>query len=1471
MDELLQKYIDRQAFADDTQFGVDQLATLEAAFDRLKEIKVNLQGASGIKDIATSVSQAAPIIEGLTNTISAQTATIKANTDASKQQVTAQNDLNDSAKKLQTEKAKLAQLTTDEAKQIAEVKLQQQQQNITNKEAAINTLGLRDSYQLLNAEYIAAQKSAKALSAQAIIDPKFKGEADAAAQKAKGLSDVLKTIDASVGQFQRNVGNYTSAVSILQKGFSDAKAQLDGLSQSERNNTTAGQQLQKEVQILGTLSQQQTEGFRSLTSELRTSERALRTMYEAGLSGTSTFEKLQTEINNATREVRDFGRQQTLLQSESPAIAGLTVAARGLGGAYAVSAGAAALFADGNEKVSKELNKLVAIMTFLQGLTEFNRFLQEKEAIAKALNIAKTTFLAAAEELVAFATGKHTAALELNTAAQEKNTAIKTADAVVTDVAAGSDDIFAGAQEKVTDAIAAANTAIIAKNNALVKEANAMEQAGKAEGKITAATTLNTVATKKDIASTEADALAKAELATASTGAVAPIEKLAITQEAAAAGSAELAVSSEAATVGMGSQAAGAAALEAGLDGVAVSEIAVAEGASTMAAAILATGIGLLIVGLSVAVYKIVEQIKEWKAANASIKQANEDVTKSLKDLIDATKTFDDLNRESTTRQLEDMDKLIAKRKALGVSQGEVLALDKQAADARVKATGEEVKLNDISKESVDKKNADAVNAAGVVKATEELKAKYIQETASKAKLQQSELLKLAQGQEKLSLESVAKLSSVGDSDYAEKIKRFDDQIKKQKEESDLATASYKNDAEKFKASEDAKQQSALLSDQAIKLSADERRKYILETTKISADLETAQNDRILNSDRSTLNQRLQALKNNLAEQKRVIAAENVAIQNDPTASGTDKQLAAARANADTQKAIKDEQDKEYHLKEDARVKEISLVTQTEKDVLDVIVKTNQDIYNNDALTEQQRLEALKASIDTRKAILDNQFKADLSTAGISDPDIARIKKEGFFEIENKKITDEELKKLITEYNISEVQLTKDAATEKIKIVKDYLQQEVDENTKALKKLQLENDKITEDRADTYNNELIDLNKSYAKKLISLDDYNDKRKKIEANYAKGALQDQLEFVKKEIDSNQLLVNAQKKAQDELEALKKVDTSKLTLDEKKIHDDRIKQVTDELKTIQDAVGKETALYKELSKILKELSDADHTALLKKQQDVIDFLGKIKQVTDETFNAINGIINIGTVKQKNALQDQSDAIDRNSQKEIDAINASTLSEQDKAAKIIQANARVQAQKDQIAIKNREIDRKAAIAQKEEAIFNIILNTAIAIAKAAGNPFKIALAAASGAIQLAIAVATPIPHYKHGKNDGYEGPAVVGDGGVPEYIHREDGTIEKTPAKDTLTFVGKKDIIYPDMQSMMRALSMPSLNFTPVKDNGSDEIVSVLGRKMDKMTNAIINKKELSLRASAGGMEAIWKWGSRQTKYIDENTQW
>jgi len=271
-------------------------------------------------------------------------------------------------------------------------------------------------------------------------------------------------------------------------------------------------------------------------------------------------------------------------------------------------------------------------------------------------------------------------------------------------------------------------------------------------------------------------------------------------------------------------------------------------------------------------------------------------------------------------------------------------------------------------------------------------------------------------------------------------------------------------------------------------------------------------------------------------------------------------------------------------------------------------------------------------------------------------------------------------------------------------------------------------------------NELTELQQQYAAGLISTDDYEKKKQKIQVDSHIKQLKEDLQFAQ-----NTLLILEQQGV----------------------------DVTAQLQKIAD-----------LKIQLTGAIDQQNSALAK---NVTDFIDKIKNYYEQIRTVIEGALDASATARKNQIQDEIDAIDARTAKELAANDAVVQSAEQKAANIAIINNRAQFQKDQLAKKQKEIDRKDAEAKKALAIFEIILNTARAIGNdiAKGGPskiFNIAFDSVMGAAQLAVAIATPIPQFRYGTDNAPAGLAVVSEDG-PELMIDRNKKMSLTPPSESL----------------------------------------------------------------------------------------
>lgn len=153
--------------------------------------------------------------------------------------------------------------------------------------------------------------------------------------------------------------------------------------------------------------------------------------------------------------------------------------------------------------------------------------------------------------------------------------------------------------------------------------------------------------------------------------------------------------------------------------------------------------------------------------------------------------------------------------------------------------------------------------------------------------------------------------------------------------------------------------------------------------------------------------------------------------------------------------------------------------------------------------------------------------------------------------------------------------------------------------------------------------------------------------------------------------------------------------------------------------------------------------------------------------KAFGLVDGLEKAAAERAINNIQRQIDANNRLKEVETARISNSTLSETQKAAALITLDAKVAANNEALQRKQRDEKIKEAAFDKAKAILQITVSTAKAVAEALPNiPLSI-IAAATGAAELAIAVAAPLPKYAAGTEHSKEGWALTDERGPEGYI--------------------------------------------------------------------------------------------------------
>jgi TP901 family phage tail tape measure protein len=184
--------------------------------------------------------------------------------------------------------------------------------------------------------------------------------------------------------------------------------------------------------------------------------------------------------------------------------------------------------------------------------------------------------------------------------------------------------------------------------------------------------------------------------------------------------------------------------------------------------------------------------------------------------------------------------------------------------------------------------------------------------------------------------------------------------------------------------------------------------------------------------------------------------------------------------------------------------------------------------------------------------------------------------------------------------------------------------------------------------------------------------------------------------------------------------------------------------------------------------------------------------------------------------------------------------------------ESEARKRAAEDATARKEAELERKKAELKTKQAKFDkanslaqAMINTAASILASAqmGYPAAIpfiAMAAAMGAIQTAIILATPLPKYAKGTDRHPGGLAVVGDGGRSETVIMPTGQKWITPAIPTLVDLPRNTIVKPDTKDL---INFNDLIMSGLKsDVGMIEAGKDEGIYVNVSTDTVVLEREL-----------------------------
>ncbi len=689
--------------------------------------------------------------------------------------------------------------------------------------------------------------------------------------------------------------------------------------------------------------------------------------------------------------------------------------------------------------------------------------------------------------------------------------------------------------------------------------------------------------------------------------------------------------------------------------------------------------------------------------------------------------------------------------------------------------------------------------------------------------------------------------------------------------------------------------------------SESEKRKLVLETARIWADAVETQNQRILNSDRSTLGERIKAIEAIAAAQRRVTEAEKNDVLNDPSSSPVDKTLAIKKA-AQEEKAIQIElADERIKLIETDRIKRLAAQKNVLEDQLELSIEYNKKIAVDENISYGERLKAFQQYTQDQKVQADANYKFQLEQAGLTAKQIEDFQKApDTFKPDNIKITYDELLAIASNYRKELAKLDIAGLEGFNKVVEVELQKQAGLREKSLRDIKRGLDRLDLGTKIDYNKDLIGLIESYNKGNLSRKEFLEARANLDADFYIKSKQTQIRFLEEELQNYS---DAESK---ELEARAKVNDLKRRLLEetdptkKEGLSGQLNNANIELKAAQELADKKIQIEQDLADKIQEITENSVNARIEAEQRLYELKAEFARQFIDLSGTITSAIFDSQIED---LENQKQANAEYYNDEIAQINALAITQEEKNKRIIISETQRDAKAAIIDAKENDRKRKKAeferVIQIAQISFEAIRSAATiraqvaeasalaakyaALALTPGGqiyaPAAGAMAAAAGAMaaqipitfalaaaQIASIIAVPIK-YALGTDDHPGGDAIVGDGGRKEVVIEPSGKTYITPNTPTLIKnMPKHTVVKPDAEEFLKdvtkgetdkVLSYSQL-MREMQGLNTDELKENLNQNFKGLNQTIKNQPKVVLNG-VGKADVLMKYGYNELKHI------
>jgi hypothetical protein len=350
--------------------------------------------------------------------------------------------------------------------------------------------------------------------------------------------------------------------------------------------------------------------------------------------------------------------------------------------------------------------------------------------------------------------------------------------------------------------------------------------------------------------------------------------------------------------------------------------------------------------------------------------------------------------------------------------------------------------------------------------------------------------------------------------------------------------------------------------------------------------------------------------------------------------------------------------------------------------------------------------------------------------------------------------------------------------------------------------------------------------------------------------------------KKQDDIFKIVTDNQQKIRDRVAEIMKdaseadIDTSTVDPTELFLGEDIVAKTKSKLDELYSTISKERSAANSEEFKAKEEHDAD---ILKTDLDYAENKKKLRQKeVDETLSTLeqikgqydqfsSAILSLANNLSAARIQD----LDTQINKEKERANQEILLAGGNAAAKEQIQAQSNLRIAALEKKKKEEQRKAAQLEKDFAIVQAGILTAINVLKVFPNPVLMALAGTLGAIQLAAIIAKPLPQYYKGTDNHPGGYAMVGEQGK-ELIRLPGGGFRISPDRATVVDLPAGSEVIPNAETM-RMLAMAGIGTPEKLDSPKDQRLLNEVREL----KAITAKNRPSQSNLARNVATVYEW--------------